>query len=130
MNTARSILRVVIVTSLLLSLSVTSLYPRLMAGDAFGAAVKANPGQKVCCCGTKDGRCCGKACCQLPNPKEDKAPASPKSSEDRGQPLGLTQVANAVVVGPNAAAFQNGYFRDAACISSSSLIALAIRLNI
>jgi len=130
MNTVRSTFRYLITASLLLSLSATSLYPRLMAGEALGATVEANHGKRVCCCGTEDGRCCGKACCQLPNPKEDKAPTSPKPSHDRGQPLGLAQVAGVAVVGPNAAAFHDGFVRDAARVGSSSLIALSIRFNI
>lgn len=130
MNTVRSPFRCLISLSLLLSFSLTSLYPRLMTGEAVGAIVDANREKRVCCCGTEDGRCCGTACCQVPNPKEDRAPASPKPSADRGQPLGLAQVAGVEVVAPKAAAFHNGFFGDAARIGSSSLIALSIRLNI
>ena len=134
MSTVRSTLRLIVTASLMLSLSMTSLYPRLMSGDELGAKVTASQhegqGHKVCCCGTKDGRCCGKACCQLPNPKEDKAPTSPRPSEDRGQPLGLAQVGNAVVFGQHAGAIHEGVFRDAGSPLGSSLVALSIRFNI
>jgi hypothetical protein len=134
MNTVRSTFRLIITASLLLSLSMTGLYPRIMAGDEFGASTAASQhegqGQRVCCCGTKDGRCCGKACCQLPNPKEDKAPTSPRPSEDRGQALGLAQVGNAVVFGQHAGAIHEGVSSDAGSPRGSSLIALSIRFNI
>lgn len=130
MNTVRSTFRWIITASLLLSLSMTSLYPRVMAGGEGTVAASADQGQKVCCCGTEDGRCCGMACCQMPNPKQDNTPASPKPSEDRGQPFGLMLAADAPLDGSNAATFRHDLARNAAVIGSTSLIALSIRLNI
>ena len=131
MNTVRCTFRCLITAGLLLSLSTVSLFPRIMVGEALGSTVSAGTGEKHCCCGTKDGRCCGMGCCQAsPNPEENQAPAAPKPSEDRGQPLGPFLVANAAVLGPNTAAFRDGFFRDAASKGGSSLIALSIRLNV
>jgi hypothetical protein len=131
MNTVRSTVRCLITASLLLSLSTLSLFPRVIFGQALGSTASAGTGEKHCCCGTKDGRCCGMACCQTsPNPHEKQVPAAPPSSEDRGQPLGLAPVANAAALGPTTAAFRNGFFREAASKGGSSLIALSIRLNV
>lgn len=129
MNTVRTSLRGLITASLLLSLSATSLYPRLISGTERSKATASNRGQKLCCCGTEDGRCCGMACCQMPNPKHENPPASPKPSEDRGQPLGGMLAADAPPDGLNAATFRHDFTRHAAT-SSNSLIALSIRLNI
>ncbi len=130
MNTLYSIFRCLITASLLLSLSTLSLFPRVIVGQTLGATVSKGTGEKRCCCGTKDGHCCGMACCQAsPNPQENQAPAVPKPSEDRGQPLGLAPVARTAMFGPNAATFSDGFFRDAATMCGSSLIALSIRIN-
>jgi len=130
MNTVRSTFRWIITASLLLSLSMTSLYPRLMTGGERTASATTNQGQKVCCCGTEDGRCCGMACCQMPNPKQENTPTSPKPSEDRGQPLGLVLAADTMLDGSNAATFRHDFAHNDAVIGGTSLIALSIRLNI
>lgn len=130
MDTLPSTVRSITLASLLLSLSATSLYPRLAAGEGLGATVKTNQGQQVCCCGTKAGQCCGMACCQLPNPKQDNAPTEPKGSNDRGQPLGLALCASAKIGGVDAAGFHSPVLSNASSMAGSSLIALSIRLNI
>lgn len=131
MKTARSTFRFLITASLLLSLSTLSLFPRGMVGRALGSTVSASAGAKHCCCGTKDGRCCGMACCQTPsNPQERQAPAVPRPSEDSGQPLGLPPAANVAAIGRNTATFRDGRFRNAATKGGSSLIALCIRINV
>ena len=132
MNTVRSTLRFLIIASLLLSLSTLSVFPRVMVGQALGATVSASTGagEKHCCCGTEDGRCCGMACCQAsPNPQEKQAPEVPRSSEDRGQHFGLPTVADALL-GCDAASVREHLSQHPAGLSGSSLIALSIRLNI
>lgn len=69
------------------------------------------------------------ACCQMSNPKQENTPASPKPSEDRGQPLGWMLDADAVLDGPNAAGFRRDVARDAAIVGKTTLVALSIRLN-
>lgn len=128
MNTVRTTVRWIVSSSLLLSLSMVSLYPRLMAADDRAAATATNGDQKVCCCGTEEGRCCGRACCQMPNPKDDKVPASPNPSESRGQMLGFV-VADLTLSGQSAARFNHASFGDSATSRSPSLVALGIRLN-
>jgi hypothetical protein len=129
MNTVRTTVRWIITASLLLSLSLASVYPRLTASDDVAVVVAANQDQLVCCCGTEDGRCCGMACCQMPNPKEGKAPASPNQSEVRGQPLGFVLAAEPTLHDLGAARFRHVAFRGSAITSSPSLMALGIRLN-
>ena len=130
MDTVRSTVRLLITASLLLSLGTVSLYPRLMAGEAPVSLLRGERTEKVCCCGTQDGRCCGGACCQMPNPKEDKAPASPNRLDDRGQPLDLAWSEDANTGGPRTALFHGGFAADPVMPVGSSLIALSIRLNI
>jgi len=129
MNTVRITVQWIITASLLLSLSMASVYPRLMASDDRVAVVAPNQDQIVCCCGTEDGRCCGMACCQMPNPKEDQSPASPSQSQVRGQPLGFVSAAESTLHDLGAAWFSHVAFRDSATTSSHSLTALGIRLN-
>jgi len=125
MSTVRITVRWIITASLLLGLSMASVYPR----DGWAVAFAANQAQKVCCCGTEDGRCCGMACCQMPNSKEGKAPASPNRSEVRCQPLGSIVAAGSTLSGQGAARFRHLPFRDSATTGSPSLIVLHIRLN-
>lgn len=130
MNNVRTRVRWIITGSLLLSLSMMSLYPRLMSsgGRKVVAATKQAP--KACCCGTENGRCCGTACCQVPNQKHENTPASPKPSEDRAQPLGLVPTPDALLDSSSTAALRRDMGRNAAIAISSSLIAMSIRLNI
>lgn len=133
MNTVRSTFRFLITASLLLCLGTLSVSPRVMVGQALGATVSASTGggEKRCCCGTEDGRCCGMACCQtIPNPQEKQGPEAPRSLEDRGQPFGLPTIADAALLGRDAASIRERLCNDPACSSGSSLIALSIRLNI
>lgn len=131
MKNVSSIIRVAVTVSLLLSVPAASVCPRLNAGEARTvAATRGDQGQKICCCGTADGRCCGTACCQLPNPKNDKAPATPNRSDERSQPVGFNSVADAPNVGSARPAFRRLIESDAGSTDSTSLIALSIRLNI
>jgi len=133
MNTMRSKLRFFITASLLLSLSMLSLFPRVIVGQATGATVSASTGagEKHCCCGTEDGRCCGMACCQVsPNPQEKQAPEVPRSTEDRCQPFGLPTAADGALLARDAASIREHLSHCPACLRGSSLIALSIRLNV
>lgn len=129
MDRIRSALRLIVTASLLLSVSVTSLYPRLIAAPGGGRVFGSGGGGKVCCCGTKDARCCGMACCQTPDPNQDKTPGFPNRSDDRGQSLSLAAAA-AQIGDPAAIAFHNAVFTQTLFADSHSLIALNVRLNV
>ncbi len=131
MSQSRSTIRLVVTASLLLCVPMASVYPRLNAGEVREVTASAsNQGQKLCCCGTTDGRCCGMACCQLPNPKNDKAPTEPNRSDERSQPLGFTAAPDAPNVGSVHAAFRGAIASDSGSTDGTSLIALSIRLNV
>lgn len=76
-------MRSLIVAGLILSLGVVGGSPALMATASGEAAFAAdNASAHTCCCGTKDGRCCGMACCGTQAPKQQRTPAPQK---DRGE---------------------------------------------
>ncbi len=131
MSGTRSRTRLIVTASLLLCVPLASCYPRLNAGEVREvAAASGHQGQKVCCCGTTDWRCCGMGCCQLPNPKHDKTPTTPNRSDERVQPFGLMLAADPPLVGSVFAGFRRLIESDAGGSNGSSLIALSIRLNI
>jgi hypothetical protein len=129
MKTLRATFRLLLTASLMLSLSMANLYPQLMAGNARAAGVVKDQSPRVCCCGTKDGKCCGMACCQRGIPKPDKTPAPPNRSDDHGQPLGLAGV-DATIDGSDAAEFGGVTLNHAASSGNASLVASGIRLNV
>lgn len=130
MNTIRFTARLAITGVLLVGLTTTSVYPRLMAADGRGRALRAIAGQTVCCCGTKDGRCCGTACCQLPTPRQEKSPALPSGSDDRSGPLGLPAAALAKVAAADAISLYAAVDGDSAPAGRLTLHCLNVRLNI
>lgn len=113
----------------MLSLSVVGVYPQLMAGYTGAVVVKADQLSTVCCCGAKDGKCCGMACCQRSMPKPDRPPAPPNPSDDHSQPLGLAGI-DAAVTGSDAAALEGVTPVRAASTGSVSLVASRVRLNV
>jgi len=70
------------------------------------------------------------ACCQLPNPQNDKAPTTPNRSDERIQPLGFTLAADAPNLGSPHLAFRDLIESDSGSTGRTSLFALSIRLNI
>jgi hypothetical protein len=129
MNAVLSPVRTVVAASLLVSMSATSLLPRFTAGETARATFCGQGGPRACCCGVQDDHCCGTACCQTPNSKENPTPTVPTRSEDRGQPLGLSAVPDARC-GPTVAGVLEGFATQPAGAAGYSLIALSVRLNI
>jgi hypothetical protein len=127
MHRRTPILRCFLIASLLVSLSLTSLYPRLTMAHDQGAGKQENQNARACCCGA-DARCQGQACCQMAVPKEN-APSTPKPTEDRGQPLGLFSFQSLAVVALPAIQLSDSDARLFAPLGSPSLIRLSIRLN-
>jgi hypothetical protein len=119
----------ILVASLALCVSVSSFYPRLLSAESRGEHVQPARGQFKCCCGTKDGRCCGKACCQMPNPKGEKTPAAPSRSDDRSEPLGLSSGALDADGMQALAGYRCIAASDRVCIAHQTLVTLSIRLN-
>jgi len=119
----------ILVASLALCVSVSSFYPRLLAAESRGTHVQPEHGKFKCCCGTKDGRCCGKACCQMPNPKGEKTPATPTRPDDRSEPLGFSSSTVDADGMQTLAAYRSGVATDTASIALHTLVALSIRLN-
>jgi hypothetical protein len=129
MASLRPTIRFFLTASLMLSLSVVGVYPQLMAGYSGAAVVKADQLSTVCCCGAKDGRCCGMACCQRGMPKPDRTPAPPNPSDDHSQPLALAGI-DAAVAGSDSAASEGVTPVRAASAGSVSLVDSRVRLNI
>ncbi len=76
-------IRSLIVSGLIFSLSVAVLSPGFMAAVSSDSAVVSDASSaKTCCCGTKDGKCCGMGCCGVDAPKQQRTPVP---HEDRGE---------------------------------------------
>ncbi|MBW3601061.1 MAG: hypothetical protein KY475_27810 [Planctomycetes bacterium] len=124
--------RLLVTASLLHSLAAAGVYPSVAALNVAEAVTPGGgSGKTICCCGTNDGRCCGRACCQTPTPEKDKNPVSPnRSHHDEGQPLAFA-VGATKIPGPTAAALRDHLFANGlSCTGGPSLLALSIRLNI
>ena len=128
MKSVRTTCRMILGAGLALCVAVSSFYPRLQAAEARGTTARSE-GPVRCCCGTKDGRCCGTACCQLPNPKGDNVPAPPKPSDERGQSLALPSGAIGVTGDETTVGYGPCALANSAIASTQSLVALSIRLN-
>src|SRR2546425_5612192 len=86
MKASRRHLRSAVIFCLTLSLSVTGLYPSLMAAAAPLISREVSLPARKCCCGTADGRCCGMACCGMRPPTQDneQRPATPRDDHQGG----------------------------------------------
>lgn len=68
-------IRSLVVAGLIFSLGVAVLSPSFMARAVGESAVSADSSPATtCCCGTKDGKCCGMACCGVRAPKQQRTP--------------------------------------------------------
>lgn len=124
-------LRLLLIASLMLSLSMAGVYPQLMARSGRTTVDGACPSSQVCCCGTKDGRCCGMACCQRAIPKPDKAPASPNRTVERGPPLALVAIDEMFGESTTMGAWRYAMLSSHnASQGSISLVASSVRLNV
>ena len=122
---AMNVIRSLMTTSLVLSLSISGLHPRLTS-----AMRNVRPIQRsnVCCCGTTDGNCCGMTCCQMPNPDQKSSTKLPNGLDDRVQPLGLIGATTTIAISRARAIHRQTRFEFGGG-ARPSLIALSVRLN-
>ena len=122
-------IRTLIVTGLVLSLSLVGVSPILLAWQGEGAGASNVRGNGVCCCGTKDGRCCGMGCCKTSPPTEEhKAPAVPRSLDERS-PAAVPVATFAMHSLANGATFHNAVSSGVPISGSPTLQMLQVRLN-
>lgn len=92
MRTLYRTTRWLVTTSLIVSLGLTGLFPQMMVLAESGMRVKVAQGPTKCCCGTKDGSCCGTGCCMARHaPAKERFPCpNPKNTRDgQNNPLAL-----------------------------------------
>jgi hypothetical protein len=130
MNALTNATRWILTASLLFSLNLASLYPRLAEGIGRTVVIADGQGVSSCCCGTADGSCCGMACCSAQAPSPAKSSPSPKPCDDGGQPHGLALVASGTLDGSSAVTTRLDLGHAATLSGTASLIALSVRLNL
>jgi hypothetical protein len=125
-------LRLMVVASLLVGLTAAGVSPCPLAAASCGPAAASKPhGARGCCCGADCDGSCGAACCQSPAPKQDRAPAAPKSSDELSTPWGLSLAAVIQIDAPAAADLRHALLGDGvSSFSCASLLALNVRLNV
>jgi len=92
MRTIYRTTRWLVTASLIFSLGLAGLFPQMMVLAESGARVSVPQSPTKCCCGTKDGRCCGMGCClarQAPAKEQCPCP-NPKNPRDgQNNPLAV-----------------------------------------
>ena len=89
--------RWLVTASLIVSLGLTGLFPRMIVRADQGVRVSSQeqPTQEKpakCCCGTKDGRCCGMGCCvdrQSPSKEPCPFPNKRENRDGRSNPFAM-----------------------------------------
>lgn len=119
--------RRVLVACLLVGLSAGPAYRGVGRADVPSRAFRTSDATAACCCGMKDARCCGGACCQRPLPPGDRSP-KPRPSDQRCRLLGI--VAEAAESPPAPATRGCDGQPDVAGAGRSTLVRLKVRLNI
>ncbi len=121
--------RRLLVACLLVGLSAGPAYRGVGRADVPPMAFRTSDGTAACCCGMKDARCCGGACCQRPLPPGDRLP-KPRPSDQRCRFLGMVADAEAAE-SPLALATRGCDGQpDVAGAGRSTLVCLKVRLNI
>ena len=72
--------RLFLVSLLAASLAVAGAAPPLLSAGSRSTESGPVP-NRLCCCGTKDGRCCGKACCTANVPQDEQPNRAPNPSK-------------------------------------------------
>lgn len=130
MGSNPTIIRHLLVASLLAGVTTAGLPPCLISAGGCAAAT-AKHGQKTCCCHGKCGAHCRMACCQSPAPPQDRAPAPTKPSDDYSVTWGLATTTASAFDAATAVNFRHGISRHGAWIAvPESLLALSIRINV
>lgn len=118
-----------VVLGLVFSLLAAGIAPAWMTPLQAAGVSGTLAGKKTCCCGTKDGRCCGMACCKVAPPQEEqKTPSVPRPGDDRTAPHCLAHVQQPVRA-PSSTAFLQAAGREVAASGSPSLVALHVQMN-
>jgi hypothetical protein len=124
-----NILRQSLVASLLAGLTTAGLPPCLVAGANCQAAASAKA--KPCCCQGKCAQHCRMACCQSPNPPQDRAPAPTRLTDDASVIWGLAPAAVGAIVTLTRAEARPGSSGPVFSLATGdSLRELCIRLNV
>jgi hypothetical protein len=107
-----------------------SLAPPAVFAEAGSVDVRqAAPGN--CCCGTADGRCCGKGCCAAPIPVPVRQPPLREPSSPRPDLLALTAAAwHGSAVIPSGIGVRSDSERAFLASAVPSLQQAAVRINI
>lgn len=95
MHTLHHTTRLLVTTSLIVSLGLAGLFPQMIVLAESGTHVGSPLPSGKCCCGTKDGRCCGMGCCMARQaPAKERCPCpNPKDSRDgQNNPFALAFV--------------------------------------
>ncbi len=96
-------IRLLIVAALVMSVGVAAVFTpvsaRMLATGGQPKSAGAVPVRKDCCCGTKDGRCCGMGCCMRPtsNQKPTNPPLPDGSERNLSLALGLNALTAASI---------------------------------
>lgn len=122
--------RLILVTGLVVGLAAVGFAPYHAAGVKCPLSAQATGDSGKCCCGVS-GECrCGPTCCQAPAaPKQDRAPAPPKPSDDLSLAMGLAHTVNLAIDSPAAADWHRLPASHWLVAVDSSLLALSVRLN-
>lgn len=120
--------RSVFIAGLAICVSLSNFYPQMLAAEWHATHPGASPAESKCCCGTGDGRCCGKSCCQSPA-RNDDPPAAPIQSNFREVPQGFVTVAeNALADEIGTGSFVTASLKGLP-IGASTLVEVSIRIN-
>ena len=92
MASVRKPIRRLLVVGLIISMAASGLYPPLVARvvTAETASGARSDEGTTCCCGTKDGRCCGMACCHAPARERESQTGDTETAKPRPNPLALS----------------------------------------
>ncbi|MGE3316613.1 MAG: hypothetical protein AB7O26_15965 [Planctomycetaceae bacterium] len=106
----------------------SSFYPQLVAAEWRAMHPGFAPVNSACCCGTKEGTCCGRACCQIPG-KSENSPVTPVRSSYQSEPLGFWNAAGDSIHPP---AGSDAILAETSARTLSgrlTLVELSIRIN-
>ncbi|MGE0374922.1 MAG: hypothetical protein AB7Q45_05865 [Planctomycetaceae bacterium] len=118
-----------IVAALSLSLNAAAVPLPVKAASGADARIGTPAGSRVCCCGTPDGRCCGKGCCKsVPSPQEQKTPWAPRQDDERAAIGSLAVTGNGLDI-PKQLALHYASLSAVAVSGIRTLVALHVQKN-
>lgn len=134
MRTIHHTCRWLALASLIFSLGLSSFVPHVMAEVQSGAHVTTAKQASDCCCDTRNGRCCGMACCvvrEAPAPEPTPVPArgDHRDGESTALSLALAKVILSDLEANSGSRFTRTENLAAFSTDESSLQARHVRLN-